>query len=102
MSKKMIIRTNRQWRETIQGYELTEKERTDFDYVEDIESHSFIRYHGNIIDPGEIFAITSNMRLHAENDFTDWHGYQSDSYFSGIVIRYSDDCERYQIGTYCC
>lgn len=29
-----------------------------------------------------------------------WHGYHGDSYFSGVLIRLSDDGERYQVATY--
>ena len=29
-----------------------------------------------------------------------WHGYHGDSYFSGVLIRVSDDGETYQIATY--
>jgi hypothetical protein len=94
----MKIQTNRHWVNFLYGYELTEAEKADFDYVDDIESHNFIRYRGAVIDPSEVFPITDTMRLHG--DFKDWQGYQSDSYFSGIVIKYSDDFEQYQIGTF--
>ena len=29
-----------------------------------------------------------------------WDGYISDSFFSGVLIKISDDNEEYQIGTY--
>ena len=92
------VTTNHHWTHFLYGYELTPKEREDFDYIEDIDNHDFIRYRGMVIDPYEMFAITDTMRLH--HDYGEWEGYQSDSYFSGIVIRYSVDCESYQIGTY--
>ena len=41
------------------------------------------------------------MLLHdSNNGMEQWHGYMSDSYFSGLLIRYSDDYEEYQIATY--
>jgi hypothetical protein len=33
-------------------------------------------------------------------ELKDWDGYQSDSYFSGVVIKISPDGEQYKIGTY--
>ena len=94
----MNITTNRHWNSFLYGFELTDTQKSDFDYLDDIDSHEFISYRGMIIDPSEVFPIDDTMRLHA--DFGDWHGYQSDSFFSGIVIKYSDDFEQYQIGTY--
>ena len=97
----MTIYTNNHWRQFVYGYELTDKEKADFDYLEDIDLHDFIRYRGSVIDPGEFMAITDTMLLHDDMaDFKDWHGYQSDSYFSGLLIRLSDDGEEYQIATY--
>lgn len=97
----MKILTNNHWRQFVYGYELTDAERKEFDYVDDIDMHDFIRYRGAVIDPGEFMAISGTMLLHDDMaPLADWQGYQSDTYFSGLVIRYSDDCETYQIGVY--
>tara|TARA_R110000824_G_scaffold46611_1_gene133640 strand:- start:137 stop:502 length:366 start_codon:yes stop_codon:yes gene_type:complete len=29
-----------------------------------------------------------------------WDGYHGDSFFSGVLVKISDDCETYKIGTY--
>ena len=84
--------------------DLSEKEKADFDYIkaDDLDSHDFIRYRGALYDPSEFMRCPESQEApnaHA-NNLTGWHGYQSDSFFSGVVIRYSDDCEQYQIGTY--
>ena len=79
----MKIITNNQPRLLLYGYELTDKERQDFDYLEDIDSHSFLKYKGAIYDAGEFMIV--------DNDYLkDWDGYSSDSYFSGILIKYID------------
>ena len=102
----MNITTNSQWRQFVYGYELSERELADFDYIdpEELPTHNFIRYRGTVIDPSEFMRITDTMMLHADNADRDlmaeWDGYMSDSYFSGLLIRYSDDCEEYQIATY--
>jgi hypothetical protein len=35
-------------------------------------------------------------------EFEGWHGVYPDSYFSGVLIRLSDDGETVQMGTYFC
>jgi len=37
---------------------------------------------------------------HPDDDFQSWHGHKGDSFFSGTLIRVSDDGEEYQIATY--
>jgi len=95
----MKIITNNVPRNLIYGYELAEAEKADFDYIDDIDSHEFFRYRGIVYDPGEFMVW--NMPTTEELDhYLDWNGYQSDSFFSGVVIRYTDDMEQVVCGTY--
>lgn len=94
----LTITTNNHWREVLHGFMLTEKQREDFDYIDDIDSHTFIKYKGNILDP-EFMRIDSTMLLH-NPEFKGWHGYMSDSFFSGLLIRYSECGDAYQIARY--
>lgn len=97
----MQIITNHHWHNFLYGSELTEKERADFDYVEDIDTHSFFRYRGCVYDPDEFMRTPQNEPARQElNKLSAWDGYQSDSYFSGVVLKYSQDCEQYQVGLY--
>jgi len=88
----MNIKTNNHFRNLIYGYELTELEKQDFDYIDDIDSHDFFRYKGHVYDPSEFMRTPEALEP--------WQGYSSDSYFSGVVITYSDDMEQIKIGTY--
>lgn len=99
MSDKITIKTDHKWRAPIYGYELTKKERAEFDYLsdEEIETRSFVRYRRATYDLGE-FMTTHGMPEF--NPLRKWHGYISDSFFSGVVIRYDQDCEQIQIGTF--
>jgi len=104
----MKVRSNHHWRNLLYGYELTETERAEFDYLDwtedgDAQSHDFFRYRGLVYDTSEFmeYPDSANQRLDPDfAEFAKWNGYQSDSFFSGIVIRYSCDFERIQIGTY--
>jgi hypothetical protein len=97
MSDLTII-TNNVPRFTVDAYELTLEERKEFNYLnwEAIEageaSATFFRYKGEVYDLGE-FMSPSWGRLRG------WHGYRSDSFFSGIVVRFVDD-ESIVVGRY--
>jgi hypothetical protein len=95
----VTIKTNYQFRNTLYAYELTEEERKEFDYYtdEELEFVTFVRYKGQIIDLGQ-FEWNANAIM---NEFGDtWHGYSSDSYFSGLLVKYSDDHEQVVMGRY--
>ena len=102
MSGKITVKTNNRWREFVLGCELTPAERKEFDYVSELETHDFIRYKGLVYDPNEFLVLPGTLALHEEwADIVDnWDAYLPDSYFSGVLIRYRDDFEEYQIGTY--
>jgi len=99
----IAIHTNNVPRPVLYGYELTVAERAELDYLsdEEISERNFARYRGNIHDIGD-FVTTSpgpwNFGLPSE--FEGWDGYQSDSFFSGILVRYVDDNEAVVMGWY--
>ena len=84
------VTTNNHWRDVVYGYELTPAERAEFDYIDwnaveaGCDNPSFVRYKGELHDLSE-FELTT---------LPGWQGYRSDSFFSGLAIRYSDDFER--------
>lgn len=88
------IITNNVPRNIIYGYELSDKQKQDFDYIEDIDSHDFVKYKNNIYDLSEFMRIENNDSL------KDWHGYSSDSYFSGKLVKYIDS-DTVIMGWYC-
>jgi hypothetical protein len=92
-------------RELLSGWDLTEKERKELDYIAPHddkeqwlnESYRFFRYRGNIYDCYEfsrIIPVGSKICHPTEysgEELQGWDGYMSDSYFSGIVIKYPTD-----------
>lgn len=78
------IMTNNKPRQLIYGYELSDKQKQDFDYIEDIDSHDFVKYKNNIYDLSEFMRVENNDSLKG------WEGYSSDSYFSGTLVKYID------------
>ena len=59
------IITNNKPRQLIYGYELTDKQKQDFDYIDDIDSHDFVKYKNNIYDLSEFMRVENknNHRL---------------------------------------
>jgi hypothetical protein len=100
MSEVTII-TNNVPRDVIDAYELTPKEREEFDYldwkkIELLEdSAQFFRYKGELYDLGDFQRVGT-----ADGNFLDWDGFITDSFFSGILIRYVDEFERVVVGRF--
>lgn len=97
----MDIVTNNVPRHVLYGYELSNDERIEFDYLEDDEliARSFFKYKGELYDLGEFMRITETMTLH-NDQLKDWQGYMTDSYFSGILVKYLDHGESVIVGQF--
>ena len=83
----MKIITNNHFRNILNAYDLTLKELKGFDYLGEGEG-SFIRYKGRVWELGEF----------TRTDLEGWDGISSDTYFSGAVIKLSEDNETVKIG----
>lgn len=96
----LTIKTDNKFRNLLYGYELTPEERREFDYIDpaDFDSHDFFRYKGRVYDLGEFMRCELNGA--AQDEWSKWDGYSSDSAFSGILVKYSPDFEQVKIATY--
>ena len=88
------IITNNKPRNFTYGYELSEAEKADFDYIDDIDAHDFIRYKGRVLDPSEFVATDPN------GEFAEWTGSHSETFYSGLLIKYTDDHQQVIMGSY--
>lgn len=83
--------TNWHRRPVIEAWELTASERAEFDYldwpaIEDgRDSASFVRYRGELHDLGDVMCAEGAILA------AGWHGFNSDSFFSGTAYRYVTD-----------
>jgi len=96
----ITVTTNNVPRDVIDAWQLTPAERAEFDYLDwgaidaGNDSRSFFRYRGQLYD------LHDGFEIHVPHGTPGrWDGFQSDSFFSGIVIRYCDDYERIVVGT---
>ena len=95
MSDTMTIKTNNVPRDVLYWYELTDAERAEFYYLDSDDaqcSASFFRHRGNVHDLGE-FMISP---------VKGWDGYHPDSHFSGMLVKYVQNCERVIVATCYC
>lgn len=107
----MKIRTNNHLRPIVDAWDLPIEARSEFDYLDwsaierGEESASFVRYGGQWHDLGEFSRIIAPdaARMHpmecAAPEFQGWSGYRSDSFYSGVLVRYVDD-ETIIVATY--
>jgi|SRR5690554_1887619 len=97
----MNIVTNNAPRQLINGFELSDKERLEFDYLseDELQESLFFKYNGEIHDLNEFMRITDTMVLH-DNKLKEWHAYMAYSYFSGVLIRYDESMEEIVVGQF--
>lgn len=106
MSDTPKVVTNNQPRDIVEAWELTDEERTEFDYLDwkkieaGEDSASFFRYRGVTYDLGEFMADTGILKGSGLPEYlSSWDGYMFDSFFSAVVVRYVENYERVIVGT---
>lgn len=91
----MKIITNNVPRDVLSFYELTEKQRAEFDYFDaENDVGMFFRYRGEVYDLDDGFDSVKDEGLRG------WDAVQPDSFFSGICIRFTEDFEQVVVGRY--
>lgn len=81
----MEVITNNVPRPVLYWDDLTPKEQAEFDYVgNDPYNYSFFRFKGWVYDLGEFMRIPDGVQY---DSWRDWHGYQSDTFFSGVLVK---------------
>lgn len=97
----LTIKTNNVPRDYLFGSYIQGKERQEmleqFDYLteEEFNEQCFVNYKGYWYDLSQ-FLLVNNSELAKLK----WQGYSSDSFSSGVVIRYVDNNDRIVMGTY--
>ena len=100
------IITNNAPREIIYYDDLTENEKKDFDWIDndngEESDYSFFRYKGNVYCLADFMRINKNNNQYIENDdgLKEWDGYHSDSFFSGMLVKYVYSNDMVIVGRY--
>lgn len=83
----MKIITNNKPRQLVYGYELTEKEKQDFDWLNDIDSEQFVQYQGMIIHIGEFMRLSGDC----QESKAGWNGVYGLNAFCGVLVKLLDN-----------
>ena len=86
------IYTNYKPRQLLYWDDLTPKEQSEFDYT-GMEAGSYFKYKNNVYTLGDF------MRPEPAH-FPQWAGYLPDSFFSGVLVKFTEDTEQIIVGTY--
>lgn len=95
----MKVITNLVPRDLIDGFQLTAKEREQFDYLDwdkiesGNDSASFFRYKGELYDLGTFMRGEDIDDDSVPEVKRHWDGFFADSFFSGLAVRFTDDYE---------
>jgi hypothetical protein len=92
----LTVTTNNHIRPLVSWHDISENSRGWFDYLDDDARHDYrlVAYRGAYYD------VFDMMRAPEPLSASGWHGYSSDTYFSGIVVRLNDDAESVVVGCY--
>lgn len=102
--KKPEIITNNVPRHILYAHELTKEEWNSLGLDEDEqgraeqEGDSFLKYKGNIYPINDFMRTDHHSPNSSFGSF--WHGYSSDTYFSGTLIHICEDGDSVIMGRY--
>ena len=93
--------TNNQPRKLMGLFEFNSKDqvkiREKFDWMDEVEdTYSFFKYKGEIMHLSEFLNLNSSC----PGELRNWHGYSSDTYFSGVIVRLVNDNEEVVVGSF--
>jgi hypothetical protein len=98
---EFTVTTNNQARDILYWYDLSEKEKAEFDYIDgdNREWAEFVKYKGRVYDLNEFIRVEPEKLPHS-SPLKGWHGYMSDTFFSGVLIKYASDYEMVILGRF--
>lgn len=103
----ITVITNNVPRDIIDACQLTDDERNEFTYLDwhKIENGeagaSFVRYKGQLYDLADTEALELNPAVYPSHRALEgWHGIVRDSFYSGVLFKFTDDNEQVICGRY--
>jgi len=97
----LTIKTNNVPRDLISAFELSSaqysKLRAEFDWMDldEFDSAMFFEYRG------QVYALADFMRTEGDLLAQGWQGILTDTFFSGIVVKIVESCQRIVVGRCC-
>jgi len=97
----LAVKTNNVPRDLISAFELPAAKyselRKEYDWMEDqdFDYAMFFEYRG------QVYALADFMRTEGDILRDGWQGILNETFFSGLVIKIVESCERIVVGRYC-
>jgi hypothetical protein len=97
----LTVKTNNVPRDLISAFELPPAKyselRKEFDYLEDADFDyaMFFEYRG------QVYPLAEFIRTEGDLLAQGWQGICNQTYFSGLVVKIVESCERIVVGRYC-
>ena len=97
----LTVKTNNVPRDLISAFQLSgaqySKLRAEYDWMEDqdFDYAMFFEYRG------QVYALADFMRTEGDILREGWQGILNETFFSGIVVKIIESCERIVVGRYC-
>ena len=93
----MKIKTNHHFRPVLYWHDLTEAEqRENADAYGESEDSSFFRYRNRVYDLCNFMHAEGYTGRHEL--FPNWDGYHNDSFFSAVLVKFSDCGDAVKVG----
>jgi len=95
MNTEITIKGNGHWRELIDGYDLTEVELAEFDYMDNpLDDFRGFRY------KGDVYSLDQVMRYNKTINGKLYHGIYNFGFFSGLLINLDNGGDAVQVYYY--
>ena len=91
---ELTIRTNGHYRPVLNWYDLLPKEQEEYAYLEE-DGGSFFRYRGWTYFLGDFMRVGNEPHFIGK-----WDGVHADSFFSGVLVKYSNCGDAVKVATY--
>jgi len=95
------VTTNGHERELVSLSDLPEDDQSDFYYLKlhEFEDLRFVRYKNSWYDVNDMMHV-GNAMTDMYPEFAGWHGYDGDTAFSGVLVRFCEDTDYVVMGRY--
>ena len=96
----MKVKTNNHYRPVLSWHELTDKEQNEYcDAYEDVENSTFFRYRKFCYDLNDFLRVNDSLYgCGQKHELYGWDGYQNDTFFSSVLVKFSNDHESVKVG----
>lgn len=91
----VVVSSDGKFKPFLYDYQVPKKVLADYNWLdEDAKADGWVKY------KNEYLHLSDFMRVSGSGMGRDWSGAHGDSFFSGTVIKMTDDGEEYKIGRY--